>query len=70
MFIIIIIIIISEEVYFPRTEFQEVVRGRGGSVGRASASRSNGFHDQRFELNPVRSTRNNCESFSESKMLC
>ena len=23
--------------------------GRGGSMGRASASRSNGFHDQRFE---------------------
>ena len=26
--------------------------GRGGSIGRASASRSNGFHDQRFESRP------------------
>ena len=25
---------------------------RGGSTGRASASRSNGFHDQRFESRP------------------
>ena len=25
------------------------VWGRGGSIGRASVSRSNGFHDQRFE---------------------
>ena len=25
---------------------------RGGSIGRASASRSNGFHDQRFESRP------------------
>ena len=24
--------------------------GRGGLIGRASASRSNGFHDQRFEF--------------------
>ena len=26
--------------------------GHGGSIGRASASRSNGFHDQRFESRP------------------
>ena len=26
--------------------------GRGGSIGRASASRSNGFHDDRFESRP------------------
>ena len=26
--------------------------GRGGSIGRASASRSNGLHDQRFESRP------------------
>ena len=27
--------------------------GRGGPIGRASASRSNGFHDQKFESRPV-----------------
>ena len=26
--------------------------GRGGSIARASASRSNGFHDHRFESRP------------------
>ena len=26
--------------------------GPGGSIGRASSSRSNGFHDQRFESRP------------------
>ena len=29
-----------------------LIGGRGGSIGRASASRSNGFHDQRFESCP------------------
>ena len=28
-------------------------RGRGGSIGRASASKSNGFHDQRIESRSV-----------------
>ena len=26
-----------------------ILGGRGGSIGRALASKSNGFHDQRFE---------------------
>ena len=30
----------------------QYVGGRGGSIGRASASRSNGFRDQRFESCP------------------
>ena len=40
---------------------------RGGSVGRASDSRSNGFHD--LSLNPVRSPRKTCE-FSPSQKCC
>ena len=40
--------------------------GRGGSIGRASASISNGFHDQRFESRPEHNNIS-CENFSESK---
>ena len=32
------------------------IGGRGGSIGRASASRSNGLHDQRFESRPEHKT--------------
>ena len=39
--------------------------GRGGSIGRASASRSDRLYDQ--SSNPVRSTRKICDSFSGSK---
>ena len=38
-------------------------RGRGGSIGRASDSRFNGFHDP--GSNPARSTRKTCEFFSQ-----
>ena len=40
-------------------------RGRGGSLGRASALKSNGFHDQRFESRPEHKQK--LWEFSESK---
>ena len=33
-----------------------LIGGRGGSIGRALASRSNGFHGQRFESRPEHKT--------------
>ena len=50
-----------------QTERHTETEWHSGSIGRASASRSNGFHDR--GSNPVRSIKTNCESFSESKML-
>ena len=44
------------QVRFVPPQYYTIAWGRGGSIGRMSASRSNVFHDQRFESHPERKT--------------